>query len=244
MGLMVTNIVLSLFTAAMLFSESNAPFKLMPAGSVDPATHKLVGEAAGWGMKPLLQHWAMIIHPPMLFIGYAGMTIPFAFALAALIVNDGSTRMGRSGPWHRQSSRGCSSDGIGLGSVWAYVVLGWGGYWGWDPVENASLLPWLTGVALLHSFTVYKQRDGFKRWAISLSGSTFALVILGTFITRSGIVQSVHAFAPDPVSYQIFLWMIWYDTRMRSWVCANCRCPSSVEDDQCKRRTGQRNRPN
>ncbi|HEY5539989.1 MAG TPA: cytochrome c-type biogenesis CcmF C-terminal domain-containing protein [Coriobacteriia bacterium] len=208
MGIMITNIVLSLFTAAMLFSESNAPFKVTPSAALDPTTHKLVGEAAAWGMNPLLQHWAMILHPPMLFIGYAGMTIPFAFALAALIVNDGSKA------WvdivDRVTIFGWLflGAGIGLGAIWAYVVLGWGGYWGWDPVENASLLPWLTGVGLLHSFTVFKRRDGFKRWAISLSGSTFALVILGTFITRSGIVQSVHAFEADPFSQYLFLGMI------------------------------------
>jgi cytochrome c-type biogenesis protein CcmF len=208
MGVMVTNIVLALFSAAMLFSESNAPFKLTPVEALDPATHQLIGEAAAWGMNPLLQHWAMILHPPMLFIGYAGMTIPFAFAVAALIVNDGTKA------WidivDRITIFGWLflGAGIGLGAVWAYVVLGWGGYWGWDPVENASLLPWLTGVGLLHSFTVFKRRDGFKRWAISLSGSTFALVILGTFITRSGIVQSVHAFEADPVSQYLFLTMI------------------------------------
>ena len=208
MGLMVTNIVLALFAAAMLFSDSNAPFKVTPVGSIDPTTHQLIGEATAWGMNPLLQHWAMILHPPMLFLGYAGMTVPFAFALAALIVNDGSRA------WVDIVDRITIfawlflGAGIGLGAVWAYVVLGWGGYWGWDPVENASLLPWLTGVGLLHSFTVFKRRDGFKRWAISLSGSTFALVILGTFITRSGIVQSVHAFSPDLVSQYLFESMI------------------------------------
>jgi cytochrome c-type biogenesis protein CcmF len=208
MGVMVTNIVLALFAAAMLFSESNAPFKLTPLSALDPNTHQLVGSAAAWGMNPLLQHWAMILHPPMLFIGYAGMTIPFAFAIAALIVNDGSKA------WvdivDRITIFGWLflGAGIGLGAIWAYVVLGWGGYWGWDPVENASLLPWLTGVGLLHSFTVFKRRDGFKRWAIALSGSTFALVILGTFITRSGIVQSVHAFEADPVSTYLFAFMI------------------------------------
>jgi len=207
-GLLVTNVVLALFAAAMLFSESNAPFKATPSAAIDPATHQLIGAAAAWGMNPLLQHWAMILHPPMLFIGYAGMTIPFAFALAALIINDGSRA------WvdivDRITIFGWLflGAGIGLGAVWAYVVLGWGGYWGWDPVENASLLPWLTCVGLLHSFTVFKRRDGFKRWAVALSGSTFALVILGTFITRSGIVQSVHAFEADPVSQYLFLTMI------------------------------------
>ena len=214
MGVMVTNVVLALFSAAMLFSDSNAPFKAATIGA-DGTVSRIVngvpqafGTTSAMGMNPLLQHWAMILHPPMLFIGYAGMTIPFAFAIAALIVNDGSKA------WvdivDRITIFGWLflGAGIGLGSVWAYVVLGWGGYWGWDPVENASLLPWLTCVGLLHSFTVFKRRDGFKRWAVVLSSSTFALVILGTFITRSGIVQSVHAFSPDQVSLYLFMTMI------------------------------------
>jgi cytochrome c-type biogenesis protein CcmF len=206
MGIMVSNIILSLFCVAMLFSEPNNPFKTTPAEFL--VNGQLVGAAAQWGMNPLLQHWAMILHPPTLFIGYAGLTIPFAFAMAALITNDGSKR------WVELTDRLTVFSwlflgaGIGLGSVWAYVVLGWGGYWAWDPVENASLLPWLTGVGLLHSFTVYRRRDGFKRWAIMMSAVTFALVILGTFITRSGIVQSVHAFAPDNLSLWLFLLMI------------------------------------
>ena len=94
--------------------------------------------------------------------------------------------------------------GIGLGAVWAYVVLGWGGYWGWDPVENASLLSWLVGVALIHTFTVYRQRGAFKRWAVMCACLAFAFVIVGTFISRSGLVQSVHAFEGDPVSLVLF----------------------------------------
>jgi len=208
MGLMVTNVVLFLFTAGMIFSDPNNPFKVTPAELLDPATGALVGEAANWGMNPLLQHWAMIIHPPTLFIGYAGLTIPFAFAIAALIVNDPSKRWVEIVDRITIFSWLFLGMGIGLGSVWAYVVLGWGGYWAWDPVENASLLPWLTGVGLIHSFTVYRRRDGFKRWAIMLSAFTFMLVILGTFITRSGVVQSVHAFEADPVSLYLFLSMI------------------------------------
>jgi len=208
MGLMVTNVVMTLFTAGMMFSQPNNPFKATPAEFLDPATGALVGQAASWGMNPLLQHWAMIIHPPTLFIGYAGLTIPFAFAIAALIINDGSKKWVEIVDRITVFSWLFLGIGIGLGSIWAYVVLGWGGYWAWDPVENASLLPWLTGVGLLHSFTVYRRRDGFKRWAIMLSAFTFALVILGTFITRSGIVQSVHAFEADPVSLWLFLSMI------------------------------------
>ncbi|MBI5232244.1 MAG: cytochrome c biogenesis protein CcsA [Coriobacteriales bacterium] len=204
MGLMITNVILALFGAAMLFSQPNNPFKASPADWLGPNGELLVQT----GMNPLLQHWAMILHPPTLFIGYAGLTIPFAFAVAAIIVNDGSKL------WVEITNRITVfawlflGMGIGLGAIWAYVVLGWGGYWAWDPVENASLLPWLTGVGLLHSFTVYRRRDGFKKWAIVNASVTFALVILGTFITRSGIVQSVHAFQEDPVSLFLFLGMI------------------------------------
>ena len=155
-------------------------------------------------MNTLLEHWAMAIHPPTLFVGYAGLTIPFAYAIAALIVNDSSKE------WVVRSTRYALFSwlflgiGIGLGAIWAYVVLGWGGYWGWDPVENASLLSWLVGVALIHSFTVYRQRGAFKRWSVMCACLTFAFVIVGTFISRSGIVQSVHAFEGDPVSLVLF----------------------------------------
>jgi len=207
MGLMVTNVVLGLFTGAMIFSDPNQPFKNTPAELLG-AGGELVGVATQYGMNPLLQHWAMILHPPTLFIGYAGLTIPFAFAIAALIVNDPSKRWIEIVDRITVFSWLFLGAGIGLGSVWAYVVLGWGGYWAWDPVENASLLPWLTGVGLIHSFTIYRRRDSFKRWAIMMAAISFALVILGTFITRSGVVQSVHAFAPDIVSLVFFLAMI------------------------------------
>lgn len=204
MGLAVTNIVLGLFSAAMLFSDPNNPFKASPAEWLGPNGELLTQSA----MNPLLQHWAMILHPPTLFIGYAGLTIAFAFAMASLIVNDPSKRWVEIVDRITVFSWLFLGAGIGLGSVWAYVVLGWGGYWAWDPVENASLLPWLTGVGLIHSFTVYRRRDGFKRWALVNAAATFSLVILGTFITRSGIVQSVHAFQKDPVSLWLFGFMI------------------------------------
>ncbi|MFA5844127.1 MAG: cytochrome c biogenesis protein CcsA [Coriobacteriia bacterium] len=203
-ALAVTNFVQVFFLVA-LFIEKNNPFKVTPTDWIDPATGKLLVNAA---MNPLLQHWAMIFHPPTLFIGYAGMTIPFAYAMAALITGDSSKK------WVEHVDRITVfvwlflGIGIGLGAVWAYVVLGWGGYWAWDPVENASLLPWLTGVGLLHSFTVYKRRDGFKKWAIMLATVSFVLVLLGTFITRSGVVQSVHAFEQDPLSFWLFLGMM------------------------------------
>ncbi len=198
-SLMVFNIVQLLFVFALLIDLNN-PFKLS-----DPAWLGANGELLiSAAMNPLLQHWAMILHPPTLFIGYAGLTVPFAFAMGALIVGDGSKR------WVQFSDRITVFSwlflgiGIGLGAIWAYVVLGWGGFWAWDPVENASLLPWLTGVGLLHSFTVYRRREGFKKWAVWMATVSFVLVILGTFITRSGIVQSVHAFEKDPLSAWLF----------------------------------------
>lgn len=207
MGLAVTNFILFLFGAAMMFSEPNNPWKATPAEWLGP-NGELVGQGANMGMNPLLQHWAMILHPPTLFIGYAGLAIPFAFAMAALIVNDGSKKWVEIVDRITVFSWFFLGAGIGLGSVWAYVVLGWGGYWAWDPVENASLLPWLTGVGLIHSFTVFRRRNGFKRWSVVMAASSFSLVILGTFITRSGIVQSVHAFDKDPVSQYLFGFMI------------------------------------
>ncbi len=203
MALLVSGLVLTAFTAVMLFSESNMPFTATASPYID-SSGRLTSTGAMQGMNPLLEHWAQAIHPPTLFIGYAGLTIPFAYAIAALIVNDSSKK------WVERAGRFAMFSwlflgiGIGLGCVWAYVVLGWGGYWGWDAVENASLLSWCVALALVHSFTVYRKRGAFKRWAIMCACITFAFVITGTFITRSGIVQSVHAFEGDPVSLALF----------------------------------------
>ncbi|MRS12769.1 MAG: cytochrome C assembly protein [Actinobacteria bacterium] len=203
-GLAVVNFV-QLFFLAALFIDKNNPFIATPAGYVDATSGALLTSAA---MNPLLQTWAMVLHPPTLFIGYAGLTVPFAFALAALITGDTSKN------WVVLSDRIAVFSwlllgvGIGLGSVWAYYELAFGGYWAWDPVENASLLPWLTGVGLVHSLTVYRRRDGFKVWAFMMAAVTFVFVLLGTFITRSGIVQSVHAFEEDPLSFWLFLLMM------------------------------------
>lgn len=203
MALLVAQLVLAAFVGVLLFSESNMPFTVTPSNYFN-SDGTLTSAASMYGMNTLLEHWAMAIHPPTLFIGYAGLTIPFAFAIAALIVNDASKE------WVVRSQRYALFSwfflgiGIGLGAVWAYVVLGWGGYWGWDPVENASLLSWLVGVALIHSFTVYRQRGSFKRWSVMCACLTFAFVIVGTFISRSGLVQSVHAFEGDPVSLVLF----------------------------------------
>jgi cytochrome c-type biogenesis protein CcmF len=152
----------------------------------------------GRGMTPLLQTPLMVIHPPMLYTGFVGMTIPFAFGLAALIsgqLDDGWLRAVR-----RWTMIGWLflSLGLTLGMIWAYEELGWGGYWGWDPVENAGLLPWFTATAFLHSVMVQERRGMLRVWNVTLVIMTFLLTIFGTFMTRSGVVQSVHAFGEDP----------------------------------------------
>jgi cytochrome c-type biogenesis protein CcmF len=169
------------------------PFKML-------ATDQLViAVPDGNGLSPALQYPAMAIHPPMLYLGYVGFTVPFAFAIASLIVKQPgeawihTTRRWTLVTWLFQST------GIMLGAAWAYHVLGWGGYWGWDPVENASLLPWLSGTAFLHSVMMQEKKGMMKVWNIVLIATTFFLCILGTMLTRSGMVQSVHAFARSEV---------------------------------------------
>lgn len=206
-AIVIMQLVLLAFAGVLLFSESNMPF-IYTDPSYIGEDGELIGAATMWGMNALLEHWAMAVHPPTLFIGYAGLTVPFAYAISALIVDDDSASWVVSSTPYAVFSWLLLGIGIGLGSVWAYVVLGWGGYWGWDPVENASLLPWLVGVALLHSFTIYRKRGAFKRWSVMCACLAFAFVILGTFITRSGLVQSVHAFEGDPVSLVLFLGLI------------------------------------
>ena len=203
MALLVSQLVLAAFVGVILFSESNMPFAATPAKYFD-GSGNLTAAASVLGMNTLLEHWAMAIHPPTLFVGYAGLTIPFAYAIAAIIVNDSSKEWAVRSQRYTLFSWFFLGVGIGLGAIWAYVVLGWGGYWGWDPVENASLLSWIVGVALIHSFTVYRQRGAFKRWSVMCACLTFAFVIVGTFISRSGLVQSVHAFEGDPVSLVMF----------------------------------------
>ena len=203
MSLVVFNIVQIFFLVSLLI-DTNNPFKTSPDGWLGPNGELLIAVA----MNPLLQHWAMILHPPTLFVGYAGLAVPFSFAIGALIVGDSSKTWVKIVDRITVFSWLFLGIGIGLGAIWAYVVLGWGGFWAWDPVENASLLPWLTGVGLLHSFTVYRRRGAFKKWAIVMATASFILVILGTFITRSGVIQSVHAFEKDPISLAIFLSMM------------------------------------
>jgi cytochrome c-type biogenesis protein CcmF len=189
--LLVMNVVNFFFLLVLLVSSD--PFKT--------ATSPV---AAGMGINPLLLHWAMILHPPTVFMGNALLTVPFAYAIAAMLLKKADAS------WVNLCRRWTIfawifvSLGIFLGALWAYVVLGWGGYWGWDPVENASLLPWLTATALLHSFTAYRHRGNFKIWSISLAIISFLLTVVATFITRSGLVQSVHAFQRDPFFTFIF----------------------------------------
>ena len=154
----------------------------------------------GGGANPLLQnHVLMAIHPPMLYLGYVGMTAPFAFAIAALLAGDGSTAwLERTRRWTLTAWTFLTL-GILLGGWWSYEVLGWGGYWAWDPVENASFLPWLTATAFVHSAVVQRRRGMLQAWNVALVIGTFALTILGTFLTRSGVVASVHSFTQSAV---------------------------------------------
>jgi cytochrome c-type biogenesis protein CcmF len=155
--------------------------------------------ADGNGLNPLLQYPEMVIHPPMLYLGYVGFTVPFAFALAALIMKyPGEKWIHITRRW-TMVTWAFLSCGIVLGAHWAYSVLGWGGYWGWDPVENASFFPWLTGTAFLHSVMMQEKRGMLKIWNMWLIFATFGLAIFGTFLTRSGVVSSVHAFAQSSI---------------------------------------------
>ena len=174
------------------------PFKALAAPGAG-GLMSFITRADGNGLNPLLQYPEMVIHPPNLYSGYTGFTIPFAFALGALLARYPGekwihlTRKWTMIAWMFQSA------GILLGAHWAYAVLGWGGYWGWDPVENASLLPWLTGTAFLHSVMMQEKRGMMKVWNVWLVFCTFLLCILGTFLTRSGVVSSVHAFAQSNI---------------------------------------------
>ncbi|MEO1091679.1 MAG: heme lyase CcmF/NrfE family subunit [Pseudomonadota bacterium] len=173
------------FLAFMLFTSN-------PFARLDPAPFE------GSGLNPILQDPGLAIHPPMLYIGYVGFSMTFAFAVAALIegrIDPSWARWMR--PWALIAWASLSL-GIALGSWWAYYELGWGGWWFWDPVENASFMPWLAGTALLHSLIVVEKRDSLKSWTILLAILTFGLSLLGTFLVRSGVLTSVHAFATDP----------------------------------------------
>ncbi|MCL1633831.1 heme lyase CcmF/NrfE family subunit [Luteimonas sp. SX5] len=173
------------FLAFLIFT-SNPFLRLLPAA------------AEGRDLNPLLQDPGMIIHPPMLYVGYVGFAVPFAFAIAALLDGRIDARWLRwTRPWTNVAWAFLTT-GIALGSWWAYYELGWGGWWFWDPVENASFMPWLAGTALLHSQAVTEKRGSFASWTLLLAIATFSLSLLGTFLVRSGVLTSVHAFAADP----------------------------------------------
>ncbi|MBF0274532.1 MAG: heme lyase CcmF/NrfE family subunit [Nitrospinae bacterium] len=178
------------FISTMLFSTN--PFEKMMGGVIPEDGH---------GLNPMLQNPGMVIHPPTLYIGYVGMTVPFAFAIAALI----KEQLGDI--WIRSTRRWTLFSWMFLtlgnlfGAQWAYVELGWGGYWAWDPVENASFMPWLVATAYLHSVMIQEKKDMLKVWNMSLIILTFSLTIFGTFITRSGLIQSVHSFDETTLGY-------------------------------------------
>jgi cytochrome c-type biogenesis protein CcmF len=173
----------------LLLNFAAPPFAIQP-GPVSPD---------GFGLNPLLQYPEMVIHPPMLYLGYVGFSVPFAFALGALMMRyPGEKWIHITRRWTMVTWLFLTC-GIFLGAHWAYSVLGWGGYWGWDPVENASLMPWLTGTAFLHSVMMQEKRGMMKAWNVWLIFSTFLLTILGTLLTRSGLVSSVHAFAQSSI---------------------------------------------
>lgn len=188
-------ILLTLFFAnpfAKLFVDS--------AGNISAAIFQPAGllpytSPDGTGLNPLLRHPGMIIHPPMLYLGFVGLTIPFAFAIGSMLARN------KTDSWIRASRRVTLiawlflSVGLLLGARWAYDVLGWGGYWGWDPVENSALLPWLVATAFLHSVIIQEKRGMFKVWNMILIVLSFCLMILGTFVTRTGVISSVHSFA-------------------------------------------------
>jgi len=164
----------------------------------NPFRRLLPAAADGKDLNPLLQDPGMVIHPPMLYMGYVGFSVAFAFAIAALLGGRLDATWARwSRPW--TTAAWCFlTCGIALGSWWAYYELGWGGWWFWDPVENASFMPWLVGTALVHSLAVTEKRGGFKSWTVLLAIFAFSLSLLGTFLVRSGVLTSVHAFATDP----------------------------------------------
>ena len=162
----------------------------------------------GNGLNPLLQYPEMVIHPPMLYLGYVGFSVPFAFALGALMMRyPGEKWIKITRAWTMVTWLFLTC-GVFLGMHWAYAVLGWGGYWGWDPVENASLMPWLTGTAFLHSVMMQEKKGMMKSWNVWLIFITFLLTMLGTMLTRGGLVSSVHAFAESPIGYWFMVFMV------------------------------------
>ena len=211
--IVVSLITLAFFLVLVVIFEN--PFERIwhePSGQFtvsmfQPAGANLFTAPDGQGLNPLLRHPGMIIHPPMLYLGFVSFVIPFAFAIAALITGRTDDR------WIRITRRWTLvawlflSLGLILGGRWAYDVLGWGGYWGWDPVEIAAFMPWLTGTAFLHSVMIQEKRGMLKHWNMLLIILTYCLVIFGTFLTRSGVLSSVHAFAQSAIGPLFFIFI-------------------------------------
>src|SRR3954467_8623085 len=173
-------------------------FLLFTILTSNPFLRHVPALADGNDLNPILQDPGLIMHPPMLYTGYVGFSVAFAFAIAALLGGELDVRWVRwARPW-TNVAWGFLTLGIALGSWWAYYELGWGGWWFWDPVENPSFMPWLVGTALIHSLAVTEKRGGFKSWTVLLAIAAFSLSLLGTFLVRSGVLTSVHAFAVDP----------------------------------------------
>jgi cytochrome c-type biogenesis protein CcmF len=223
-SLLLWALLLSLFSSAVLFLTRRrlreivpwatavlggvaAFFLLLMVGWENPFTTLANPPAEGNGLNPLLRHPAMMIHPPMLYTGYVGFAIPFAFAVGTLVTR----RTGAE--WIAATRRFALvawtflGTGIMLGALWSYTELGWGGYWAWDPVENASLMPWLTGTAFLHSVMVQEKRGMLRVWNVSLVCATFVLALLGTFLVRSGILDSIHAFGASTIGVQFLVFI-------------------------------------
>jgi cytochrome c-type biogenesis protein CcmF len=199
--LIILMTLVAFFTAIGCFAPSSDPFRVFQEGD------KLFAHAEGRGLNPLLQHWAMIIHPPILYLGYVSFAIPFAIAMSALLSTPVGAPTVTQLNWVKLVRRWTLfswfflGTGILLGGKWAYEELGWGGYWAWDPVENASLMPWLTATAFLHSIIVQERRGMLKVWNMVLVSISFIMTVVGTALTRSGVVQSVHAFAQSNLGW-------------------------------------------
>jgi cytochrome c-type biogenesis protein CcmF len=213
-ALAVMAVTVAFFLGLVIFFENPFARLWQPTGTTTTVTAMLqpagtlpYTPADGQGLNPLLRHPGMIIHPPMLYSGFVGFVVPYAFAIAALVAGQADDR------WIRTTRRWTLvawlflSLGLILGGRWAYDVLGWGGYWGWDPVENAAFMPWLTGTAFLHSVMIQEKRGMFKQWNMILIILTYALVIFGTFLTRSGVLSSVHAFAQSAIGRPFFIFI-------------------------------------
>jgi len=208
--IVVSLLTLAFFLLLVIFFENpfariwRVPLGQPVVAMFPPAGAELLIQADGRGLNPLLRHPGMIIHPPMLYLGFVSFVIPYAFAVAALVTGRTDDR------WIRITRRWTLvawlflSLGLILGGRWAYDVLGWGGYWGWDPVEIAAFMPWLTGTAFLHSVMIQEKRGMLKHWNMVLIILTYDLVIFGTFLTRSGVLSSVHAFAQSAIGPLFF----------------------------------------